>query len=59
MWRYEKGQPEAVIERETDNTMAKIIKRKGHTTIYKTLHIKNLVTRTPLKPGVTSDAPEV
>jgi len=40
--------------------MAKRKRTKGQTTIYKTPHRKNKdrVTRTPLKPGVDSGAPE-
>jgi len=48
-WRYQKGQPETVNQRETDNTMNKRIKRKGQTTIYKTLHIRKPSNTDPTK----------
>ena len=45
----------AINQRRTGNPMAKRIKTKGPTMIYKTLHRKH--TRTPLKHGVNADAP--
>jgi hypothetical protein len=46
-----KGQSES-INQKTDNTMAKRIRTKGQTTIYKTLQEnKDRATRTPLKTG--------
>ena len=45
--------------RITDDTMAKRKSTKGQTTIYKYTHkVKDRVTRTPLKPGLNSDAQE-
>jgi len=49
-----KGQSETVYRRRTDNTIAKSNKNNQQHT-YKT---KDRVTRTPLKPGVNSVAPE-
>jgi ribosomal protein L21E len=56
-----KEQSETVYRRRTDNTMAKRKSTKGQTTIdktYRTYKTKDRVTRTPLKPGVNSGAPE-
>ena len=55
-----KGLSEFVHRRRTDSTMAKRKSTKGQTTIYKThaFQTKDRVTRTPLKTGVNSGAPE-
>ena len=44
-------------DRRTDNTLAKRKSTKGRFTKH-THKTKDQVTRTPLKPGVNSDAPE-
>ena len=47
-------------KKDTQHNGQKNKEKKGQKTINKTLHIKKKrVTRTPLTPGVNSDAPEV
>jgi hypothetical protein len=54
-----KRQSESTHQRRTDNTMAKRRSTKEQTTIYKTyIYNKDGITRTPLKTGVSSGAPE-
>ena len=51
-----------VLNRRTDNTMAKRKRTKVHTTIYKTLRRKLKIEQhepNKKKPGATSGAPEV
>ena len=54
-----KGLSESVNRKRADNPMIKRKGTKGQTTILKnTDKPKDRVTQTPLKPGVTSCAPE-
>ena len=54
-----KEKKEAVTRRRAGNIMAKIIRKKEQTTIYKTTHkTKDRVKRTPLKSGIKLSAPE-
>jgi hypothetical protein len=54
-----KEEKEAVTRRRAGNIMAKIIRKKEQTTIYKTTHkTKDRVKRTPLKSGIKLSAPE-
>ena len=54
-----KGLSESVYRRRTDNTMAKEKVQKDKQRSTKHTHKnKDRVTRTPLKPGVNSGAPE-
>ena len=54
-----KRKKEAVTRRRAGNIMAKIIRTKEQTTIYKSTHkTKDRVKRTPLKSGNKISAPE-
>jgi hypothetical protein len=54
-----KRNKEAVARRRAGNIMAKIIRTKEQTTIYKTTHkAKDRVKRTPIKSGIKLSAPE-
>jgi hypothetical protein len=58
-WRYQKGNQNPYIEEEqtTQWPTEKVQKNKQRSTTY-TYKTKDRVTRTPLKPGVKSGAPE-
>ena len=55
VWKYQRGNQSPQIEEEQTAQWSKRNSTKGQTTIYKT---KDRVTRTPLKTGINSGAPE-
>ena len=58
-WRYQRGHQNLDIEEEqTKNSQKKKVQKDKQRSIKHTYKTKDRVTRTQLKPGVNSGAPE-